>query len=202
MSAYRPFVVEVVNLGSDELRLFSAGKELQGPLGPLNVDYIDMLLAAWNGNVWSSDALSPDAPPLEKFDQRDLMIGGYDNYGNYWQITAQVTSITNPSVQPTQPVVVTPASGFFVRPQLVEAAFLMPIGKQYASLSGTVNGLPVDSWYLSSCALMPLWASGRDALRCADIQPLLRPGANDVSWTVQFKDGSLVTESVTWEVFE
>lgn len=200
-STTEPVFVDIINSYSDAMHVLTNWGSVQP--GALQAYYINLHLDDNSGTAFSSDALSADAPDLSKFaEHREIMIGGSDATGNYWSVQAQIVSITAAVAEPAEPVIVTPSSGFFVRQQLVELAFLMPVGKQSETISGTVNAEPVSGWYIDHCRHEALWSNGREAVICSDIHPLLRPGVNNLTWTILFTDGTSVTESVKWEIFE
>jgi len=200
-SAAGPVFVDVINGSSDGMHVITNSGTVEP--GSMTTYYIDMHLMDPTGTAFSSDALSPEAPNLAMFgDERRLMIGGVDQSGQYWYVDAEVVSITAAASGVSDPVVVTPASGFFVAPQIVEVAFLMPAGKVPGVVTGTVNGAPVPGWFTDSCWPEYLPESGREVLRCQDIHPLLQNGSNNVTWTVNFNDGTSVTESVEWRLFK
>lgn len=193
--------VHVVDSYYDEFNLISQGSPIQTATGTLKVRHIDMWLAAYDDQLWSSDALSAEAPSLDRFDaHRDLYIGGVDGTGNYWSITARVLDITKANAEPVAPRIVSPASGFFFQGQNVRAAFVLPAGKHFSHVSGTINGEPIGE-YAESCYPVALLQDGREAVVCPPLSAL-PSGKNSLKWTTHYQDGGSDTESVEWELLD
>lgn len=197
----RAVTAAVVDSYHDEFHLLSEGQPVQTAAGTLKVYHIDMWLTANGNEVWSSDALSSDAPPLDGFDMyRDLYIGGVDGAGNHWSFVARVLDISKANAEPSVPRIVSPASGFFFREQRVRVAFILPRGKQFSHITGTTNGKPIRE-FVEHCYPMAQLMDDREAVVCSDLNSL-PPGKNNVNWTIHYQDGSSDTESVEWELLD
>lgn len=198
----RPVLVEVRNAYADEFHILTSGQTTPTTNGNLNVDYIDMWLASSSDQLWSSDALPVEAPPVASFDRyRDLVLGGTGPNGEYWHVIARVTSITKAAATVEGPQLVSPPTGFYFRDQEVRVAFRLPAGKHFSHVTGTMNGQPVGS-FEGSCHPIPLRDPGREAALCGDLNYLLPGGSHNLTWTVHYMDGTSDTESVEWEMIE
>lgn len=198
----RPVMVEVVDGYYDEFHILTAGQATVVAGSTVNVDFIDMWLIANHGQVWSSDALMPDAPPLASFDgYQDLVIGGMGPTGDYWHILARVTAITKAGSAVQKPSLVSPPTGFYFRDQDIRVMFKLQAGKQFSHVTGIIDGQPVGA-FEGSCHPIPLQQPGREVALCGDLNYLLPGGSHNLTWTVHYMDGSSDTESVEWEMIE
>lgn len=151
------------------------------------------------GNAPLSDALPIGAPDLASFPTRSISVAG-DLNGDIYHVALQIDAVE--AAPPPGSLVLSPASGSFVRPQRFDAAVILPPGSQLSSLQARVDGSPSPVSYPGSCDLAPPNAMGRPAVVCPDAQSLLPAsgGIATVEWRAEFTDGRVLTGTVDWEL--
>ena len=77
---------------------------------------------------------------------------------------------------------------------------ILPRNIVVVTAQATANGAPLPLSYPGSCQLQPQIGLGKPSLLCpgADAVMTFQPGA-PIEWTVQLANGTVLTETVTWE---
>lgn len=144
------------------------------------------------GNVTESPALPTVAPNYQHYHPRQVAI----NTSNY-SISADLEAA---ELVVPDAMVVTPASGTFAANQHFDAAVILPRNSVVQTAQATANGSWLPLSYPGSCQLQPQVGTGRPSLLCPGADAVLsnQPGA-PIEWTVTMTNGTVYTETVTWE---
>lgn len=156
------------------------------------VNYIRMEMRGV-GNMTESPALPTVAPNFQHYLPRELTI-----YTNNYSIGADLETA---EIIVPDAIVVTPASGTFAANQHFDAAVILPRNSVVQTAQATSNGSWLPLSYPGGCQLQPQVGTGRPSLLCqaADmVLTTLQPGA-PIEWTVTMTNGTVYTETVTWE---
>ncbi|MET0534832.1 MAG: hypothetical protein ABW171_11455 [Steroidobacter sp.] len=164
--------------------------------GP-QVQQIFMVISG-HGNLTPTVALPKVAPDFQNYWTREVTITGASSGGQY-TIRAQLeaSELLTPDA-----ITVSPASGTFAPNQRFDAAMILPRNSVVATARATVNG--IELWPLSypgPCLLQPQAGStGKPSLWCPSAESVMTimPGA-PIVWNVELTDGTVYTETVTWE---
>lgn len=151
------------------------------------------------GNLTQSVALPNVAPVLQTYFTREFRINAIAPTGSSYTVRALIEVAER--IVPDA-IVVTPAAGTFVANQHFDAAVILPRNSVVATAQATANGALLPLSYPGSCQLQPQSGTGKPSLLCpaADqVLDMLPPGAAPIEWTVQMTNGTVYTETVTWE---
>ena len=149
------------------------------------------------GNVTESIALPTVAPILNTYGTKQVMISGSSPAGLF-SFNAQLEAA---ELIETDAIVVSPASGTFAANQHFDAAVILPRNSTVATAQASANGAPLPLSYPGSCQLQPaVGPTGKPSLLCPAADSVLNifPGA-PIVWTVELTNGTVLTETVTWE---
>lgn len=148
------------------------------------------------GNLNESVELPTAVPVFQTYHTKRVIISTSSPMGNY-AIAADLEAAER--IVP-EALVVAPASGTFVANQHFDAAVILPRNSVVSTAHATANGAPLPLTYPGSCQLQPQIGTGRPSLLCpaADSVLTIQPGA-PIEWTVEMTNGTIYTETVTWE---
>ena len=153
-----------------------------------------------SANLISSDQLSSSAPVIGTSGWYEIVISGQSANGyDYFHINATINSIS--VLNPPDPnlMVVSPASGLFLREQMVDtalifAANLPPVKPD--SFGVYLNGIyqPMNCWLTAPNP------QNRQAFVCPGMMFQLGSGKNTLSFKALLEDGTPLHQSVDWEI--
>lgn len=148
------------------------------------------------GNVTESGALPNVAPVLQQYFTKEVMISANSPSG-FYNVRATLEAA---ELILTDALVVSPASGTFAANQHFDAAVFLPRNSVVSTAHATANGAPLPLSYPGSCQLQPQIGTGKPSLLCpaADLVLNIQPRA-PIEWTVELANGTVLTETVTWE---
>lgn len=160
------------------------------------VQQMQMTLEGY-GNVTQSVALPTVAPVFTQYWTKEVVIGANGPAGMY-MITAQLEAA---ELVVADAIVVAPASGTFAANQHFDAAVILPRNSVVATAEARANGAWLPLNYPGSCQLQPQVGTGKPSLLCpgADVALATLPAGTPIDWTVTMTNGTVYTESVTWE---
>ena len=166
----------------------------------LSVDLLYVGFQDAAGQAPATDALPTDAPDLQRYSFTEVRVDGGNNIsGAHFEIRAQVDSaeIVPPAIE------VWPASGNFLTQQRFDAAVLVPVGSQIAGAHASTSGNALPLSYPGTCQLTPPNSLGRPALLCPDAHTVLGTAAGaPIDWHVELADGTVLDESVQWQLIQ
>jgi len=182
--------------GSGNPGLFNVMSSDNKPLADGTIVAQLQLLLDGLGNVTQSVALPTVAPIVQTYGTRQIVVRANAPTGSYI-IDAQVEAA---ELVIPDAIVVTPASGTFVANQHFDAAVILPRNSVVSTAQATVNGVPVGLSYPGTCQLQPQVGTGKPSILCpsADAAIPVQPDS-PIDWTVTLTNGTVYTESVTWE---
>ena len=191
-------VEPIGTLGSTDgrLRISSVGNR---PLAPgVWVNGITFTFIDPTGQEPTSTALPAGAPDLQRFTENDLRIQGNDSSFHNFEVWAQIETaeLVPPAIE------VSPGKGNFLAQQRFDAALLLPVGSQIATMQASAGGTPLPLSYPGTCSLAPPNSANRPAILCPDAHTVLTTlgAGTPVSWHVELADGTLLDESVQWRL--
>ncbi len=193
------FVHPSASPGNDASLLSIAGSNDQPlPSGAL-VTSIAFHFSDPTGSALTSDALPTDAPAIQNLSPGEIRIMGSPVAADF-EIVAQIDTaqLAPPSME------ISPATGSFLPQQRFDAALLLPVGAQIASMQASVGGSPLPLNYPGSCQLAPPNSSGRPAILCPDAYTVLNllGAATQIQWQVGLADGTLLNQTVDWKLIQ
>lgn len=146
-----------------------------------------------SGNMTQSGALPTVAPSLGSYWAKEVTITG----GSY-SVRAQIEA--SELIVPVT-MEVSPAAGSFAANQDFDAALILPRNSTVTTAQATANGHPLPLTYPGSCLFYSAFGAGKPWLLCpgADRALPIAAGA-PIEWTVELTDGTILTETVNWEV--
>jgi hypothetical protein len=150
-----------------------------------------------SGHAPTSDVLPTDAPDLDDFPERYIVLEGYLGEGGLYSVMAVIESV---ELVPPQAIEVSPATGSFLSQQRFDAALLLPAGSSIASMQASAGGNPLPLAYPGTCQIAPLNSANRPAILCPDAHTVL-PATGEpiqIEWSVELTDGTIVDELVRW----
>src|SRR5262249_11704344 len=159
----------------------------------IRVDFYDL-----TGQWPTSDDPPDGAPMLASFEASQISVMGPPNE-NYYFISIAIDSVALLAGSAE----VSPAAGTFLPQQHFDAAVLLPAtSAPIATMQASVAGTPVALSYPGTCQLAPANTTGRPALLCpgADTALTSLQGVTQIDWLVTLTDGSLLTQSVQWNL--
>lgn len=162
-----------------------------------SVSFITLSLFDSDGTALSSDALPATAPDVQAFAYRKVEIHGSGSNSVYEiYLDIETAEIVPPAID------ISPASGFLLTQQNFDAALLLPVGAEAASLQASVNGTPLALDLSSTCQSLILSTGDRPAILCPDAHAALASftGVTTVDWQVTLTDGTVLTRSVDWDL--
>jgi hypothetical protein len=158
----------------------------------IRIDFIDP------SGQWPTSADPPDgAPSLASFAESQISVTGPPD-ANYYSIIVQVDSVALLGAAE-----VSPSAGTFLPQQHFDAAVLLPAASApVATMQASVAGTPLPLNYPGTCQLAPTNNAARPALLCpgADAALTSLQGVTQIDWQVTLTDGSLLTNSVQWNL--
>lgn len=164
------------------------GSESQGPL-------ITFDIWNWSGYAPPSTALPTGAPDLSMYSNREINVSGMDENSNPYQVLASIDT-----AEVIGGVEVSPAAGSFLPQQHFDAALFLPPGSNVVSMSATAGGVALPLSYPGTCQLV---SSPQSAILCPDAHTALAGAAsNDIHWSVELADGTVITENVDWRLVQ
>lgn len=146
----------------------------------------------------TSDALPTDAPEVQRFGSGSIWVAGND-IDHSFNIQAQIDSaeVVPPAIE------VMPADGRFLSQQRFDAGVLLPIGAQVYFAHASVGGNALPLSYPGTCQLAPPTSTGRTAILCPDAHTVLGTAAGaPIDWQVELTDGTVLTQSVKWQLIQ
>lgn len=172
-------------------QLLQGGVPVANPSSTLNFDFWDP-----NGQ-WPLDGTLPTgAPAMSTLASSTISIQYGSTFNSYITIGIDSVTLAPPSLE------VSPATGNFAGQQHFDASLLLPAGAQVASAQASVGGTPVANLsYPGRCTLTPNIVS-RVAIVCPDASQALSAGPNTVDWQVTLTDGTVLTQSVAWNLVQ
>jgi len=153
-------------------------------------------------NIITGATLTNTPPVLSGSEEiREIYIGGMSNAGSsYFSIIATLNTIENDCVEAQNPVIISPAEGTFDAVQRFDAAIIMEPGlASVMSMDGTLNGMDITP-VLSSCFSGAPNIQNRQTFVCPDFSNMLVPGNNTLDINFSLSDGSLLHQSVNWQL--
>lgn len=150
-----------------------------------------------NGHAPLSDALPADAPDIQDFPERYIVLEGYLGEGGLYSVMAVIESV---ALVPPKAIEVSPATGSFLAQQRFDAALLLPEGSSIASMQASAGGNPLPLAYPGTCQIAPPNSANRPAILCPDAHTVLPAagGPIQIQWSVELTDGTVVNELVQW----
>ena len=197
-----PFIIFLFD-GQTDADIYSAdtyGAQIPFINGSL-IDNISVHINNPSGNTITGATLTNLPPVLDGMEGiRDLYIGGISNTGTYFSIIATLNTIENDCTEPQSPIIISPAEGTFVPVQRFDAAIIMEPGlENLIAMQGTLNGMDISP-VLSSCFPGAPNIQNRQTFVCPDFSNLLVPGNNTLDINFSLSDGSLLNQSVNWQL--
>jgi|GEM_PF-2361291 len=204
------FVLDLYNgtPSPDHYGAFSYGSNHPLPNGA-TVEDIGLHLYDESGAMLASTQLSDTPPPLpgSNYNYNEIYIWGmHPNGMDMYSIVAQVQQISVADSEQPSLVALSPASGIFDRAQRFDLAIIF-----HANLPPlmdhrvTINGYD-ETPSLFNCFPGTPNSQNRFTLVCPDyshrIGPLLLPGKNLLDFQFTLEDGTVVNESVEWEMLD
>lgn len=186
-------LVQAQNFGEGQFNFLSSDNKPLADGGTVQQIFLSL---RGQGNVTQSTALPDAAPDLQSYWTKEVTISGNSAAGPFF-ITAQLEVAELVGAE----VVVSPASGTFAANQHFDAALILPRNSNVATVHATANGTPLPLSYPGSCQLQPqVGPTGKPSIVCpnADAALTVVPGA-PIVWTVELANGTVYTETVTWE---
>jgi len=148
------------------------------------------------GNVTKSVELPAVAPIPQTYTNREIRVSAAAPGGNY-SIRAYIEAA---ELVIPDAIMVTPASGTFVANQHFDAAVILPRNSVVSTAQATVNGVPVGLSYPGTCQLQPQVGTGKPSILCPSADAAIPVQLDSpIDWTVTLTNGTVYTESVTWE---
>jgi hypothetical protein len=170
-------------------QLLQGGAPVGGQLGYVSFGFIDP-----NGQ-WPVDSNLPTGLPAPSTLAQSSI---YITYGAFGSSTIKIqidsVALAPPSLE------VSPASGNFSNQQRFDAALLLPVGSQVATAQASIGGSPVSSLsYPGQCTLVPNTTS-RAQIVCPNASQALSPGPTTVNWQATLTDGTVINQTVLWNL--
>ena len=168
------------------------------------IDTISVHINDPSRNIITGATLTNTPPVLNGSEQiREIYISGMGNspMGNsYFSIIATLNSIENSCTEPQSPIIISPAEGTFDPVQRFDAAIIMEPGlANLMTMQGTLNGMDITPT-LSSCYPGAPNIQNRQTFVCPDFSYMLTPGNNTLDINFSLSDGSLLHQSVNWQL--
>ena len=162
-----------------------------------------------SGNMLTSTQLSNTPPAISSSNNNynEIYIWGmHPNGFDMYSIVAQVQEIIVADVKPPSAVALSPASGIFDRAQRFDLAIIFQANlPPLMDHRVTINGYD-ESPSLVNCFPGAPNSQNRFTLVCPDysqrIGPLLLPGKNQLQFQFTLGDGTIVNESLEWEMLD
>jgi hypothetical protein len=180
------------------LQLLVSSQLLQGGVPITSPSSSTLNFDFWDPNgQWPLDGNLPTgAPAMSTLASSTITIQYGSQFNSYITIGIDSVTLAPPSLE------VSPATGNFAGRQHFDASLLLPAGVQVASAQASVGGTPVGNLsYPGGCTLMPNIVS-RVALVCPDASQALSVGPNTVNWQVTLSDGTVLNQSVAWNLVQ
>ncbi len=151
-----------------------------------------------NANQWpASTALPTNAPTISDLTGSHIEI--FDpNSG--WKMTAQVDSVAQ-----VPALTISPSTSSFLPQQGFDAVVLLSAQLPITSMQASVAGTPIPLSYPGTCQLAAPNNAGRAALVCpnaAAVLAALGGGPTTINWQVVLGDGSVLQQSVVWNLIQ
>ena len=144
----------------------------------------------------TSTALPTTLPPLGSNRQvSGAILIQPANSSGFW---AQINTV---AVVPS--ITVSPANSSFITQQNFDAALLLSAQLPVSSMQASVNGTSIGFSYPGTCSLAPANNAQRTALICpnaAAVLATLGGGPVTINWQVVLGDGSVLQQSVIWNL--
>jgi hypothetical protein len=188
--------MEVQSQTSGEGRFFMISPENKPLASGASVETIALEIRG-NGNVTETTALPHVAPDLTHYWIKDVILGG-SVAGSYYFVRAQIEVAERVVADAIE---VSPASGSFVANQHFDAALTLPRNTTPANAHAVANGVTLPLTYPGNCQLQPPNSAGKRSLLCPAADSVLPIAAGaPIEWTVELTNGTILTETVTWEL--
>jgi hypothetical protein len=161
------------------------------------VDGIGIYFDDPSGHAPTSDVLPTQAPNLQDFPERYMVLDGFFGESGRYSVIAVIESV---ELVPPQAIEVSPATGSFLSQQRFDAALLLPAGSSIASMQASAGGNPLPLAYPGTCQIASLNSANRPAILCPDAHTIL-PATGEpiqIQWSVELTDGTVVNELVRW----
>jgi len=171
------------------------------PVTSVTVEQIYIAFTDRTGQWPTTMALPTGAPTPPSFEMSGIGLMGSLPGGGF-NVDIQIDSVT---LVPTT-FGISPTAGDFLMPQHFDAAIVLPMGMQVASVQASVGGNPVP--YLSypgQCSLVPS-PFNQSEIVCPNASQVLiehfRPPmtTTPVTWQVTLTDGTVMTQDILWNL--
>ena len=169
------------------------------------IDYLSVYIGDPSGNSITSATLSNTPPVINSSGSNEFYMGGMRSTAtgmSYFSVVATLNTIAefNECTEPQDPVIISPGEGTFDRAQRFDAAIIMTSGlPALVEIYGTLNGMDIHP-ALSSCTPGAPNNQSRQTYVCPDFSSILVPGNNKLDINLQFSDGSILNQSVNWQL--
>jgi len=148
-----------------------------------------------SGNLTASKALVNAAPTLPNYWTRDVTL-----QGNSYFVRAQI-EVAELIVAETFEI--SPAAGSFIPNQHFDAALTLPRNSVVASAHATANGVALPLSYPGTCHLEQHNNTSKPSVLCPGADAALPfAGGAPIEWTIELTNGTVLTQTVNWELAE
>lgn len=166
------------------------------------VNGIEINFDDFSGQAPTSEYLPTSAPDLHSYSsQKGIFVHGNFPSGEGYGIVIAIDSASTTAPQEgAGGLVVSPATGKFLRMQHFDAALFLPQGSpDIQSVQANINGMTLPFSYGNSCYFA--WnMQNVPAVICPNASWYVPDGKSHIDWRVQFIDGTVLNKSVDWEM--
>ena len=162
------------------------------------VQSIDFMFTDPSGQMPHTIDLPATAPNLQGYEQKQIQIQGGLN-SNWYTVSFQIETAT---LLAPLTIEISPGASNFLPQQRFDAALIPPPGSAIASVQASANGIPLPLNYPGTCQFTLANSADRPAVLCPDAHLALAlvPGATQVEWRVELKDGTILNQAVEWKL--
>ncbi len=170
--------------------------------GASSVEQIALYLDDSSGTALSSTSLI-QTPDPSKFDgPRDLFISGDNSQGDFFEIRAEVVTITAAGADTDEPeLILLPADGKILPGQQFDLGVALASGEHPLFIEGSVNGQNMNPWF-DGCFLNSSTIGDSHYFICPQVNYVLDPASNlsTVNVRVTLEGGETRSAEVQWEM--
>jgi hypothetical protein len=199
-STSSPVSVVVANGVYDHYGVWTYGATSNGNF---LVDNLSLYLDDNSGTALSSTSLIQTPDPTKFDGPRELYISGQNSQGDFFEIRAEVLSITAAGNDDTDEpeLILLPANGKVLPGQQFDLGIVLAPGEHPLFIEGSVNGHSTNSWF-DSCYLNSSSTSDSHYFICPQVNYLLDPTSNisTVNVRVTLEGGETRSAEVQWEM--
>lgn len=166
------------------------------------VDNLRIAFEDFSGHTPSSEYLPSGAPNVQQYTNKRVELDGSSPLGSHYGVVIAIdsASISASDGGADSGLVLSPASGKFLRMQHFDAALILPQGSPgVQSVQASINGMTLPFNFGYSCYFA--WnMQNVPAVFCPNASWYIPDGANHVDWRVELMDGTVLNKAVDWEL--